>query len=106
MKGVCLEVYMSEFTTREDTTQYQWLLEEVGRMGLKGGTAFKTLAGFGRDHVQRKIFHELTSNISVVVQFIGTEIEIQRVIKLLVDERLNVFYTKLPIEYEVLEGAF
>ncbi|MBU6459980.1 MAG: DUF190 domain-containing protein [Proteobacteria bacterium] len=97
---------MSEFSTRKDSSQYQWLLETVGRMGLKGGTAFKTLAGFGRDHVQRKIFHELTSNISVVVQFVGTELEIQRIVKLLVDEKLNVFYTKSPIEYEALEGAF
>ena len=108
MKGVCLEVYMSELTTHEDTTQHQWLLESAGRMGLKGGTAFKTLGGFGRDQVHRKTFHRvlMASNVSVVVQLIGTEAEIEHIIKLMVDEKISVFYTKSPIEYEVLGGTY
>ncbi|MDE3023482.1 MAG: DUF190 domain-containing protein [Pseudomonadota bacterium] len=99
---------MSEFTTRGNTTQYQWLLESAGRMGLSGGTAFKTLAGFGRDQVHRKIFHQvlITSNVPVIVQFIGTETDIDRVVNLLVKEKISVFFTKLPIEYEILEGAY
>ncbi|MDE3021459.1 MAG: DUF190 domain-containing protein [Pseudomonadota bacterium] len=99
---------MSEFTTHGNTPQYQWLIESAGRMGLSGGTAFKTLAGFGRDQVHRKIFHQvlITSNVSVIVQLISTESNINRMINLLIEEKISVFFTKLPIEYETLEGTY
>jgi len=102
MQGVRLEVYMSQFSTHEDLYQYEWLLSKAARMGIKGGTAVKTLAGFGRDHVRVKSFQHLTANASVIVQFIVERSEAAKLIEMLKAEHLNVFCTQSPAEFEAL----
>ena len=102
MQGVRLEVYMSQFKTHEDLYQFEWLLGKAARMGIKGGTAVKTMAGFGRDHVRAKSFQHLTANASVIVQFIVSSDDAAKLLQMLKDEQLNVFCTQSAVEFESL----
>ena len=64
-------------------------------MGVRGGSAFKAMAGFGQKHVMReaKLF-ELAGSLAIEVQFIVTEEEASSILTLLRAEKIRVFYVK------------
>lgn len=102
MNGVRLEIYMEEFAKHHHMAVFEWLLEHARKMGIKGGTAFKAIGGFGRYHVLREHFYELGSNVPIMVLFVVSETEADALLKLIQDEGLHVFYTRSPVEFGVL----
>ena len=64
MKGTYLIFFVQENRTRHGVLVYEWLLEEARRLGVKGGTAFKAIAGFGRHgHIHADHFIELAGDL-------------------------------------------
>lgn len=102
MNGVRLDIYMEEFARHHHLALYEWLLEHARKNGIKGGTAFKAIGGFGRYHVLREHFYELGSNVPILVQFVVSEAEADGLLKMLEEEHLHVFYTRTPVEFGVL----
>lgn len=102
MNGIRLDIYMEEFARHHHLALYEWLLTHAKHMGIKGGTAFKAIAGFGRYHVLREHFYELGSNVPVLVQFVVSEAEAAQLLQMLEEEHLHVFYVKTAVEYGVL----
>jgi len=55
---------------------WEWLLEQANGLGIRGGSAFRAMAGFGRHHVLHEShFFELAGTLTVEVEFIVTDEE-------------------------------
>jgi len=82
---------------------WEWLLEQANGMGIRGGSAFKAMAGFGRHHtVHEAHFFELAGALAVEVEFIVTDAEASQLLELLHRERIRLFYARIPAHFAVI----
>ena len=65
MKNIYLKFYVAEKQRHNGALLYEWLLEEAKKMGAPGGSAFRSIAGFGR-HGR---MHELDLHRKLAGQF-------------------------------------
>jgi PII-like signaling protein len=106
MKGTYLRFYMHENQKLHGILGYEWLLEKAKKMGIHGGSAFKAIAGFGRHGVlHEEHFFELAGDLPVKVVFNVTDDEAQRLMQLIHDEKVTLFYARSPVEFGVINGA-
>lgn len=63
MKGCLLRFYMQENRKHGHILLYEWLLEQAKKIGIHGGSAFRAIAGFGRDDaIHEQHFFELAGD--------------------------------------------
>jgi PII-like signaling protein len=73
-------------------------------MGVRGGSAFRAMAGFGSHHVLHEDrFFELAGTLTVEVEFIVSDEEAERLLSLLREERVRVFYARIPASFGVID---
>ena len=105
MQGVYLKFYVQEKRRHHGILAYEWLLETARKIGIHGGSAFRAIAGFGRHgRLHEEHFFELAGDLSVEVGFALTEEEAQRLLAHLADDKLELFYIKVPLEMGVVGG--
>ncbi|HEX4927303.1 MAG TPA: DUF190 domain-containing protein [Burkholderiales bacterium] len=105
MQGTFLRFYVHENRKHHGILLYEWLLEAAKRLGIHGGSAFRAIAGFGRHGVlHEQHFFELAGDLTVEVEFIVTEEEAGKLIELVREENLRVFYAKVPAEFGMIDG--
>ncbi len=103
MHGSFLRFYLSENQRHHGRLMWDWLLEQANTLGVRGGSAFRAMAGFGRHHVlHMDHFFELAGSLAVEVEFIVTEEEAQRLIDLVQREGIRVFYAHIPARFGVI----
>jgi PII-like signaling protein len=103
MPASLLRFYVHESQRCHGRLFWEWLLEEANRMGLRGGSAFRAMAGFGRHHrVHEEHFFELAGTLTVEVEFIVTDAEARKLLDVIEREKLRVFYARVPAEFGVL----
>jgi PII-like signaling protein len=103
MEGSFLRFYVHEGDRRHGTLLWEWLLQKANKMGIRGGSAFKAMAGFGRHHVLHEAtFFELAGTVPVEIEFIVTEDEARRLIELVEQEGVRVFYARIPAQFGVI----
>lgn len=102
MQGVYLKFYVQENHRHRGILAYEWLLEEARRFGLPGGSAFRSIAGFGRHgRLHEAHFIELAGDLPVEVGFALSEAEADAFLAHLAQERLKLFYVRLPAQIGV-----
>lgn len=100
MKGICLRFYMSELQKHHGMLMYEWLLECAKKQGIPGGSVFRAMAGYGRHGVMRQEhFFELASEVPVEVDFIVNREEAGKLLKVLKEEKVNLFYALFDAEF-------
>ncbi len=103
MEGWFLRFYVHEGQRHEHVLLWEWLLQEANKMGIRGGSAFRAMAGFGRHHVLHEDhFFELGGSLTVEVEFIVNQDEAQRLLQLLQQEKVRAFYAQIPARFSVL----
>lgn len=103
MEGSFLRLYVHEGQLHHGRPLWEWLLESANRLGIRGGSAFRAMAGFGRHHVLHEAhFFELAGTLTVEVEFIVTDEEARQLLKLLHSERIRLFYAQLPARFGVI----
>ena len=103
MQGSFLRFYVHEGDRVHGRPTWEWLLDQANRLGLRGGSAFKAMAGFGRHHVlHESTFFELAGSLTVEVEFIVTEDEAEQLLDLARREKLKLFYATIPAQFTVL----
>lgn len=103
MEGCFLRFYLHENQRCHHQPAWEWLLEQANRLGVRGGTAFKAMAGFGHHHhLQESRFFELAGGLAVEVEFIVSEDESRQLIGLLQREKLHLFYAHIPARFGVV----
>lgn len=100
MKGVHLRLYTYESRKHDGLPVYEWLLEQARKQGIAGGSAFRAIAGFGHHgKLHEQAFFELAGEEPVLVEFILADHEADRLLQLLREEKLELFFARVPAEY-------
>ncbi|HEX3844050.1 MAG TPA: DUF190 domain-containing protein [Steroidobacteraceae bacterium] len=103
MQGFLFRFYVHEGHRHHGPLAWEWLLEQGNKLGIRGGSAFKAMAGFGRHHVLHEArFFELAGTIAVEVEFVVSPEEAQQLLNLLHKEKLRLFYAYTPACFGVI----
>ena len=82
---------------------YDWLLREAKKLGIAGGTAFRSIAGFGKHGVMHEAhFLELAGQDAVRVDFVVSVADAGRLMERVREEHLQLFHARFPTEFGVL----
>jgi len=100
MKATVLRLYMHESRRFRGMLLYEWLLEQVRKLGVQGGSAFRAVAGFGRHGVMlEQNFFELAGELPVVTEFIVSDADAERILALVRKENIDLLYVCWPADY-------
>ena len=103
MQGTFLRFYVHEGQRHHRRYVWEWLLEQGNKLGIRGGSAFKATAGFGRHHkLHDAHFVELAGALTVEVEFIVAEEEARKLLELLHREKVRLFYVHTPVHLGVI----
>jgi PII-like signaling protein len=103
MNGSFLRFYVHENYRCHGVLMWEWLLKKASHLGIRGGSAFRAVAEFGRHHVlHEQTFFELAGTLAVEVEFIVTDQEAQELLKLVHGEKIRLFYAKIPAHFAVI----
>jgi PII-like signaling protein len=101
--GSFLRFYVHENHRHRGTLVWEWLLKKASALGVRGGSAFRAVAGFGRHHVlHEQTFFELAGSCAVEVEFIVTEEEAQQLLEQIGHEGIRLFYARTPAHFGVI----
>ena len=103
MQGSFLRFYVHEGQRYQRRLMWQWLLEQANSLGIRGGSAFRAMAGFGRHHVlHESSFFELAGTLTVEVEFIVSDAEAQQLLQRVHAAGIRVFYACIPAIFGVI----
>jgi PII-like signaling protein len=103
MKGAFLRFYVGESEQHHGILLWEWLLEQGNRLGIRGGSAFRSIGGFGRRHcVHEDRFFELAGSGSIEVEFVVTEEEEKKLLERFHQEGVRLFYTRIAAFFGVI----
>jgi len=103
MQGCLLRFYVHENHRHRGRLSWEWLLEQANALGIRGGSAFRAMAGFGRHHMLHEShFFELAGTLTVEVEFIVTEDESRKLLELITAEKVRLFYAHIPARFGVI----
>jgi PII-like signaling protein len=94
-----LSFYISEKQHHSDMPLYEWLLEEARTTGIHGGSAFRSIAGFGRHgRMHEDTFFELAGELAVKVEFVLDDELADQLIEKVRQLNMEVYYLKQRVE--------
>ena len=100
MNATVLRVYMHEGRRFHGVLLYDWLLEQSRKLGIPGGSAFRSIAGYGRHGVlHEQQFFELAGELPVVTEFIVSDTSAEQILATLRREKIDVVYARWPAEF-------
>ena len=103
MQGTYCRFYVRESERHQGRPLWEWLLTEANRLGLRGGSAYRAMAGFGRHHVLAEShFFELAGNLGVEVEFMASEAEAAALLEVLERERIHIPFALVPARFGVV----
>src|SRR5262249_59839242 len=103
MDGSFLRFYVHEDHRHGGQLAWEWLLTQANKLGIRGGSAFRAMAGFGRHHMLHEArFFELAGTLAVEVEFIVTDEEAGKLLELLRKEKIRLFYAHIPARFGVI----
>ena len=103
MDGLFLRFYVQEDHRHHGRLVWEWLLEHANGLGIRGGSAFRAMGGFGRHHaVHEARFVELAGQLAIEVEFIVTRDEADRLLGLVHREKIRLFYASVPARFGVI----
>jgi len=103
MQGSFFRFYVHENQRHRGRLVWEWLLEQANKQGVRGGSAFRAVGGFGRHHVLHETtLFELPGSETVEVEFILSEQEAQELLSLLRQHKVRLFYAQIPALFGVI----
>jgi uncharacterized protein len=101
MNAIALRFYVHEKRRhhKHKALLFEWLLERAKAMGIRGGSAFLAVAGYGRHgviHEQR--FFELPEALPMMVEFVVSEEDADKLIAMAREEGIHMVCTRTPTE--------
>ncbi len=103
MQGSFCRFYVHEDHRHHGRLVWEWLLEQGNALGMRGGSAFRAMAGFGRHHALHEArFFELAGSLTIEVEFLASAAEVQRLLDLLHREKVRLFYAYTPASFGVI----
>jgi uncharacterized protein len=104
MHGSLLRFYVHEGDRHGPALVWEWLLGQANALGIRGGSAFRAIAGFGKHHMLHEArFFELAGTLTIEVEFVVNDAEAQQLLDLVHREKLRVFYARVPAEFGIVD---
>jgi PII-like signaling protein len=104
MEGSFLRFYVHENQRVHHMLAWEWLLQQANTIGIRGGSAFRAMAGFGSHRVLHEDhFFELAGTLTIEVEFIVSDDEAQRLFDLVRHANVRVFYARIPARFGVID---
>jgi len=102
--GTYLRFYTHENRKHRHVLLYEWLLEQAKKCGIHGGSAFRAIAGYGHHGIlHEQHFFELAGDLTVEVEFLLSDEEAEKLLDLVKQEQIRVFYARVPAEFGVTD---
>lgn len=99
MNGYQVTFFTQQNRTHAGIPVVEWLLQEARRQNLEGATVLAAEEGMGRDRkIHSAHFFELADQ-PVEITLVLSEAHLQTLFACLQQEKLSLFYVKIPIEY-------
>lgn len=99
-RGIRLQFYFPERERRHGKLLYEWLLNAARDQGIKGGSVFRAIAGFGRHGtVHYDSFFELAGTLPIEVRIVTTPELADKLLAFLAAEGESLFYVRSEVEY-------
>lgn len=106
MTGTCLKLYMTEEQRHGGKLLVEWLIERARRMGIPGASIFRAIEGYGRHGVvHAETFFELAGKLPVELEIVASNEQVDRLLSLIRDEGLKLFYVRFPVDFGTLDGS-
>ena len=103
MEGKFLRFYVEENQRHHGVLLWEWLLEKACELGVRGGSAFRAVGGFGRHHMlHENRFFELAGSVVVEVEFVVNDGEAKQLIEIVQAENIRLFYACIPAHFGVI----
>ncbi len=102
MKALCLNFYIYELQKHYGILLFEWLLEFARKNEIPRGIATKGIAGYSNNLMSEEHFFELASDVPVTVTFILSKEESEKLLSLLKEEKISLFYTISEVESGIL----
>ena len=98
MSNVCLKIYVIEKQRYNEQLLYEWLLDEARKIGIHGGSVFRSIAGYGRHGLHHdESFFELAGEMPIQVEFILDAQLADNFMAMLQPLNLNLFYVRYSV---------
>lgn len=99
-QAINLRFYTYEFEEYHTLFLYEWLLVLANRLGIRTGTAVRTMASSGRfAESHGPLAHELGVDPPILVEFIVSEEEAEKLLGMIAAEDLQLSYTRHAVEH-------
>lgn len=99
MQGIYLKLFVPEALRHHDHLTHDWIMQQAKAIGIHGGSAIRAVAGFGRSgRLHEQHFFELAGEVPIVLEFFADDEAISRLLSLLENEKISVFYVKFAAE--------
>lgn len=99
MQDVVLRFYVSEKQHHNNELLHEWLLRLAQRLEISGGSAFRSIAGFGKHgRMHEETFFELAGELAVAVEFILDTQQADEIIAAVAQEKLKLRYVRYDVE--------
>ena len=100
MQGSLLRFYVHEGDRHGSRMLWEWLLEQANTLGIRGGSAFRAMAGFGRHHLLHdRNFFELAGSLAIELEFVVTDEEARQLLALVHREKLRLCFARIPVRF-------
>lgn len=102
MQGCLVTFFTQQNHKHGHQTVGDWIMSEVRQLGIRGATMITGSEGInhlGKLHAAR--FFELAEQPIEIVMAVTDE-EAERLLSIVRENKVHVFYTKCPIEFEML----
>ena len=104
MEGFFLIFYVEEKQTHHGVLLWEWLLKQAVKLGVCGGSAFRTIGGFGRhQRVHESSFFELAGDTGIEVEFAVSASEADKLLVLVRQEKIRLTYAQMPARFGVID---
>jgi PII-like signaling protein len=101
--GNLLRFHVPEGQRHQGMLLWEWLLRVGCDLGARGGSAVRPVAAFGRHHVlHEQKFFELAGSLTVEVELLLSEEQLQRLLELLESSAIRLFYTRTDVTFGVV----
>ena len=106
MNGTLLRCYVHESEQHHGQPVWEALLQHANDIGVRGGSVFKAMAGFGRHHV----VHEgprpfdLRAIQTIEIEFLVSDSEAHGLLEWVREQGIRLFYTTTSARFGAMEG--
>ncbi len=102
-EGVTLIFYCHARDKYDGMLLTEWLLSQARQHGIGGGSVFRAIAGYGRHGiVHEEQFFELADNLTVKVEFLLLETQVEPLLQRVRDADVELVYARSSTSFALL----